>query len=207
MTDVSVHASEGSDTPVSLLVRLQHDEQAAWERLVTLYAPLVIRWCRLDGLQAADAADVGQEVFQAVARRIHDFRRDRPGDTFRGWLRIITRNKVRDYFRAHPAELRAVGGEAAFDQLKLVPSGDSSSDVVDPTERTLLFRQAMDLIRLEFEDHSWQAFWRTAVEGQAPADVARELAISVNAVYLARSRILRRFRDEFQDLVDPEVTD
>lgn len=207
MTDVSVHASEGSDTPVSLLVRLQRDEQAAWERLVTLYAPLVIRWCRHDGLQAADAADVGQEVFQAVARHIHDFRRDRPGDTFRGWLRTITRNKVRDYFRAHPAELAAVGGDAAFGRLKCVPCDEDPSEARDPTERTLLFRQAMEIIRLEFEDRSWQAFWRTAVEGQAPADVALDLDMTVNAVYLARSRILRRFRDEFQDLVEPEVTE
>src|SRR5437764_1344254 len=114
MTDVSVHPCDGTDTPLSLLLRLKRDEQPAWERLVKLYTPLVYRWCRQHGVQAADAADVGQEVFQAVARRIHDFRRERPGDSFRGWLRTITRNKVRDYYRSHPSELAAVGGEGGL---------------------------------------------------------------------------------------------
>lgn len=190
---------------MSLLLRLQRDEQSAWERLVTLYTPLVIRWCRQGGLQAADCADVGQEVFQSVARRIRDFRRDRPGDTFRGWLRTITRNKVRDYYRSHQSELPAVGGDIGLEQFKHLPADEDASEAGDPTERTLLFRQAMEIIRLEFEERSWQAFWRTAVEGQPPADVARDLAISANAVYLARSRILRRFREEFQELVDPDV--
>ena len=74
----------------------------------------------------------------------------------------------------------------------------------DSTERALLFQRAMDIIRLDFEDVTWNAFWRTVVEGHLPIDVARDLGISMNSVYLARSRILRRFRDEFQELIDSE---
>lgn len=209
MTDDSVKPYEGNETPVSLLLRLKQDSQAAWERVVRLYAPLVFRWCRRGGLQPADAADVGQEVFQAVARGIHDFRRERAGDTFRGWLSTITRNKVRDFFREQHAELQAVGGDGAFEQLKNLPfnEDDDPSNVTDPAERTLLLHQALRIIRVEFEDSSWAAFWRTAVEGQAPLDVAEDLGISVNAVYVARSRILRRIREEFQDLVDPGIAE
>src|SRR4051794_36638433 len=94
--------SDGRDstsTSRSLLRRMRADDPAAWERLVTLYAPLVWYWCQRAGLPLQDAADVAQEVFQAVATHVDHFHGDRPGDTFRGWLRRITANKVRDHFR------------------------------------------------------------------------------------------------------------
>src|SRR4051812_44000856 len=100
-------------TSPSLLLRVQDNDQGAWTRLVNLYGPLVYHWCRKSHLDAEDMADVFQETFRAVARRIHDFRRDRPGDTFRGWLRTITLNKVRDNFRRHSQVPRAVGGTDA----------------------------------------------------------------------------------------------
>src|SRR5437588_9992509 len=86
-------------TSPSLLDRVKAGDAAAWERLVTLYAPLVFHWCRRWGLRDEDAADVFQDVFQSVAAHIATFHRDRRGDTFRGWLRTITRNKVHDYYR------------------------------------------------------------------------------------------------------------
>src|SRR5262249_34024756 len=90
--------SPSTGTSRSLLERLQADGAAAWDRLVTLYAPLVLHWCRGGGLREQDVADVFQEVFQAVAAHVANFRRERQGDTFRGWLRTITRNKVYDHF-------------------------------------------------------------------------------------------------------------
>src|SRR5947209_20383601 len=101
-----------SGTSRSLLGRVQADEPEAWERFVGLYAPLVFHWCRGRGLQGSDAADVFQEVFRAVAAHVARFRKDRPGDTFRGWLRRITQNKLRDHFRKRSREVLAVGGSS-----------------------------------------------------------------------------------------------
>jgi RNA polymerase sigma-70 factor (ECF subfamily) len=186
-----------------LLVRVRSKEQAAWERLVGLYTPLVYRWCRQNGLQAADAADVGQEVFQAVARKISDFRRDRPGDSFRGWLRVITRNKLVDYRRNLQAQIVAAGGSDAEVLLQRVakelPPPDPDADA---EEMDLLVRKTVELIRGEFEDRTWQAFWGTALDGRPAADVAAELGISANAVYLAKGRVLRRLREELSGLED-----
>src|SRR5215207_5403568 len=100
-------ASPDATSP-SLLLRVQSDQPGAWERLVDLYAPLVYHWCRRARLGPEDTADVFQEVFRAVARTIATFHRDRTGDTFRGWLRTITRNKIRDHFRRLEEQPRAV---------------------------------------------------------------------------------------------------
>jgi RNA polymerase sigma-70 factor (ECF subfamily) len=99
-------------TSPSLLLRVQDNDQGAWTRLVNLYAPLVYHWCGKAQLNADDMADVFQETFRAVARNIREFRRDRAGDSFRGWLRTITQNKIRDHFRRQEHEPRAAGGRA-----------------------------------------------------------------------------------------------
>src|SRR5438105_1424461 len=101
---------ESTSTSRSLLGQLHANDPGAWDRLVRLYAPLVWHWCRKMDLPAQETADVLQDVFQAVAVHFHQFHRDRPGDTFRGWLRTITRNKVRDHFRAKQREPQAAGG-------------------------------------------------------------------------------------------------
>jgi RNA polymerase sigma-70 factor (ECF subfamily) len=184
-------------------VRVKAQDQAAWERLVSLYSPLVYRWCRQAGLQAADAADVGQEVFRAVARKIADFRRERLGDTFRGWLRAITRNKVRDRLRQRPAEAGVGGSDAQRYLLQLPTEGDEPGGAdADVEETTFVYRRAVELLRQEFGERTWQAFWQVAISDEAPAHVAAELGMTVNAVYLAKSRVLRRLREEFADLVD-----
>ena len=197
-----------SPTSSSLLVRLKASEQSAWERVVELYGPLVYRWCRSAALQAADAADVGQEVFVAVARTIGQFHHNKPADSFRAWLRTITRNKIHDFFKKKTGEILAAGGSSAQQALAQIPASgdtgtwDSVSKVDEQDENRLLCRQAIELIRNEFEDRTWQAFWRFAVEEQDVQLVAAELGITLNAVYLAKSRILRRLRVEFADLID-----
>src|SRR5262245_62669996 len=167
---VNPHESAGS-TSSSLLARVQGHDQRAWERLVNLYTPLVYRWCRQVGLQAADAADVGQEVFRAVARKIRDFHHGGKGDTFRGWLRTITQTKLVDLTRSFRAEGRGAGGDQ--DWLAQVPAEGSASsqDSQQEEETRLLIRRALELVRGEFEERTWQAFWRVAVEDQRPQDV------------------------------------
>jgi RNA polymerase sigma-70 factor, ECF subfamily len=189
-------------TSRSLLQRVQADDPAAWDRLVTLYAPLVFRWCRGCNLREQDAADVFQEVFQAVVANITGFRKDRPGDTFRGWLRTITRNKVRDHFRRRGREPEGEGGTEARGRMVQIPDlPDSDGDsAASADEERDLYRRALDLIQQEFAERTWQAFWRTAVEGRTAADVAAELAMSPGAVRVAKSRVLQRLREELGDV-------
>jgi RNA polymerase sigma-70 factor (ECF subfamily) len=182
-------------------MRVRSRDQAAWERLVRLYTPLVYCWCRHGGLQAADAADVGQEVFQAVARNIDNFRRERPGDSFRGWLRTITRHKLADFYRERQAPVIATGGTDAETLMQLAVDEILTPDPTsEAQEADLLVRRTIELIRGDFEERTWQAFWRVAVDGRPVADVALELGMTANAVYLAKGRVLRRLREELADL-------
>jgi RNA polymerase sigma-70 factor (ECF subfamily) len=189
-----------SATSRSLLARVQADEPQAWDRLVALYAPLVLHWCRRQGLQDQDAADVFQEVFQAVVSHVAGFRRDRPGGTFRGWLRTITQNKLRDHFRKRGGEAQGVGGSS--DRLARLPGPEPAEEAPagDEAVEGALFARALELIRAEFEERTWAAFWGTAVEGRATKDVAADLAMTPGAVRVAKSRVLHRLRTELGDL-------
>jgi RNA polymerase sigma-70 factor, ECF subfamily len=190
-------------TSSSLLERVQAQDSQAWQRLVDLYGPLVYHWCRRHRLQAEDMADVFQEVFRAVASHITAFRRDRCGDNFRGWLLTITRNKIHDHFRRQQRQVQATGGSAALQQLAQVPDPvEDQQEAADADQERDLLRRALHLLRDEFEDRTWQAFWRVTVEGQASADVAADLCLSLNAVYKAKSRVLQRFRQELGDLLE-----
>jgi RNA polymerase sigma-70 factor, ECF subfamily len=204
VSDADVPSGGAREPSSSLLARVRAQDQRAWQWLVSLYAPLVYRWCRGSGLQAADAADVGQEVFRTVARKIVDFRRDRPQDSFRAWLRTIARTKVLDHLRRSRNEPRGQGGSDAQTLLQQVPA-DSTGDgggTADAEDRVLLYGRAVELIRGDFEERTWRAFWRVVVDGQAPADVAGELGMSRDAVYHAKARVLSRLRSEFADLLD-----
>ena len=107
-------------TSSSLLHRVTARDQEAWSRLVRIYGPLVDFWLRPGHLQPADARDVFQEVFRAVAEGIASFHKDRPCDRFRGWLRTITRNKLADHFRRQGTQPAAAGGSEAYRQLQEV---------------------------------------------------------------------------------------
>ena len=187
-------------TSRSLLDAARVRNPEAWERMVALYAPLVLHWCRQWGLREDDAADVFQDVFHSVAAHLDGFRTS-PSGTFRGWLRTITHNKVNDVFRRRRREPPGVGGSAAQAQLAQLPEpappsdGDDSADAGVPA----LLRRGLDLIRNEFEVRTWQAFWLTAVEGRAPKDVADELGMSGGAVRVAKSRVLHRLRAALGD--------
>jgi RNA polymerase sigma-70 factor (ECF subfamily) len=193
-----------SATSRSLLARVKADEPHAWERLVDLYAPLVVLWCRSRGLQEQDVADIFQEVFQAVVRHVGDFRKEREADTFRGWLWRITENKLRDYFRRLGREAQGVGGSSAQERLAQLPTPPPAEDRTtqsDAGEGDLLAR-ALALIRKEFEERTWKAFWQTAVDGRTPKDVAADLSMSPGAVRVAKSRVLHRLREELGDLLE-----
>ncbi len=191
-----------SGTSRTLLERVQADDGAAWDRLVTLYGPLVYQWCGRWDLQECDRADVFQEVFQAVSSHIGKFRKTQPGDTFRGWLRTITRNKIHDFFRRLGREPAGEGGPGAWVRLWLFRAAggyDHRAADDDHAERGLFLR-ALELIRAEFEPRTWQAFWCTAVDDRPAKDVADELSMSPGAVRVAKSRVLQRLREELGEL-------
>jgi RNA polymerase sigma-70 factor (ECF subfamily) len=191
-------------TSPSLLVRVQANQAGAWERLVDLYAPLVYHWCRRSALPAEDAADVFQEVFRALAVHIGGFRRDRAGDTFRGWLRTITRNKIRDHFRRQEGRPQAAGGtDAQMQMLAVAEPGPADDD--DPAEANLVHgqvRRTLETLRGEFEERTWRAFWAVQIDGRDTADVGAELGMTAAAVRKAKLRVLRRMREELGDLLD-----
>src|SRR5262245_45393894 len=117
--------SSGNSTSRSLLADARLADAAAWERLVSLYAPLVASWCRKWGVAPQDIVDVLQEVFSAVSRHLERFRKERPSDTFRGWLSTIARNKTRDYFRRQAREPLGAGGTEASRRIEQLPGEDA----------------------------------------------------------------------------------
>jgi RNA polymerase sigma-70 factor, ECF subfamily len=190
-----------SATSRSLIDRLKADDAEAWDRLIDLYGPLVYRWCRRWDLRDQDIADILQDVFQAVAVHIATFRKDRVGDTFRGWLRTIARNKVQDHFRRIGREPGGVGGTDAQIRFASLPAARIVEDEDSPEETAerLLISRGLELIRDEFEDRTWKAFWGTTVEDRDTKEVALELRMSPGAVRVAKSRVLRRLREELGD--------
>ena len=191
-------ASLVDSTSTTLIQGVKKQEPLAWQRLVQLYGPLVYSWCRKFGVPQADAADVFQEVFRSLHTHIADFRKDQPGDAFRGWLWTITRNKIRDYFRRCAGHPQAAGGTDAMVQLMNHPEDESSmlGDTSDEGQRSSVYLAGMEIVQAEFEDRTWQAFWRTTIDSVSATIVARELGMSVNAVRLAKSRVLRRLREQ-----------
>ncbi len=196
--------------------RLGCDE--SWRRLVRLFAPLVYRWCWKSNVRGPEADNVVQEVFVTVFRSLGDFRRERPADSFRGWLWTLTNHKLADHWRAAKRRRRGLeelGGQGNRTDLQVlrggphgpedrsceaeVRSGESSaaaSSAADPGNVGRLYQRAVELIQGEFESQTWQAFWQVVVEGRQAADVAADLGLTANAVYISKSRVLRRLRDE-----------
>jgi RNA polymerase sigma-70 factor (ECF subfamily) len=175
-------------TTANFLKGVQARDADAWWRLAHLYGPLVYGWCRRQGLQPSDCEDIVQEVFVTVVARVGDFERRPAGGTFRGWLWQITRHKLGDWLRRQQARARPLDDLAAPSTIAPPPAAATDAPAGD------LLHRALELIRPEFEPASWQAFWSVAVEGHKPADVAADLGLSPNAVYIAKSRILSRLR-------------
>jgi RNA polymerase sigma-70 factor (ECF subfamily) len=196
------NAAGPGPTSTGLVDGVKVRDPEAWRRLAHLYGPLVYQWCRARGLQPSDAEDVTQDVFLTVAVRVGAFRRERPGDTFRGWLWAITRNKLGHWIRRQRARDQAAGGTDAQRLLlaaALPDEGGESDDAGGAGAAAGLYRRALELIRAEFEDRSWEAFRRLVLEGQCPADVAADLGMTRGAVYVTKSRILRRLREVLGD--------
>lgn len=195
--DTALTGSTDSD----LLRRAQSRQPDAWNQLVDLYGPLVYGWCRQARLQPADAADIVQDVFAALAGSLARFE---PRDTgsFRAWLRAVAGHKTCDHLRRHRRGPESPGGGRDNEPLDLLPAPDDPlpEEPAPLRSRVALVQAALERLRGETRDHTWQAFWRTTIDDQPPSDVGADLGMKAGAVYQAKSRTLVRLREIMAEL-------
>jgi RNA polymerase sigma factor (sigma-70 family) len=188
-------------TRPSLLLRLKDlRDQEAWADFVAIYAPLVYGFGRQRGLQEADARDLTQEVLRAVATSAERLEYDPERGSFRSWLYTVTRNKYLDLMRGRGQPGRGTGDSDVLARLNEEPAREE--DQWEQEYQHQVFAWAGARVRGEFEDSTWQAFWQVAVEGKKAKQAAADLKLTVAAVYIAKSKILARLREEIQPLLD-----
>jgi RNA polymerase sigma-70 factor (ECF subfamily) len=181
-------------TSVTLLQRLRqpHDE-AAWNRFVDLYTPVLFAWSRQLGLQDADAADLVQEVFSHLVNKLPTFAYD-PCKSFRGWLRTVAVNQWRQNQRRR--------GKEPAKELEIDPAAPEAEAFWEEEYRSHLVRTALALMQSEFEPATWKACWECVANNRSAADVAAELGLSPGAVRAAKFRVLNRLRQELAGFLD-----
>jgi RNA polymerase sigma-70 factor (ECF subfamily) len=192
-----------AETSLTLLDALkQNRDGRSWQQLVEIYSPLIQGWLRRHGAKQHDVDDLVQNVLTVVFRRLGDFDRERTG-AFRSWLRMIAVNCLRDHWRAQRARPTATGDTEFVLMLNELADSDSQLSRVwneehDHHVTTFLLAQ----VRTEFRPATWKAFEQFALKERDPEAIAAELGISTNAVYIAKSRVLKRLREVGAGLVD-----
>ena len=187
--------SETPKTRASLILRLrQPDDQLAWDEFIEIYQPLVFRLARSKGLQEADALDLTQDVLTRVAKAVNQFDPDEAG-TFRGWISRITRNLVIDFLRSKQRRQLTADDTSVRQIIESLPT-EEDSRWFDLEHRRQVFSWAAEKIKSEFQDSTWNAFWRTAVQQHSVKAVAADLGLSPGAVYIARSRVIAKLKQK-----------
>jgi RNA polymerase sigma-70 factor (ECF subfamily) len=191
-------------TSKSLLVKARdRSDQAAWRRLTELYEPFVARWIRPHVAQRADAEDLVQEVMTTLVRELPRFDHNEQTGAFRAWLRTLTVHRVRSYWQKRDAQTAGSGDSSLYESLaQLADPTSALSRSWDEEHDRHVTKTMLTAIRLEFQPATWRAFERHVRDGQPAAEVAQELGLSVNAVLIAKSRILKRLREKAAGLVD-----
>jgi RNA polymerase sigma-70 factor (ECF subfamily) len=192
------------ETSFSLLDRLhQQPDDEAWRRLVDVYTPLIHGWLHRQSVQHDDRDDVVQEVMTVVIRRLPEFEHNRRIGAFRAWLRTITVNCLRDFWRSKRIRPVAAGDSSFVNVLdQLADPNSGMSRIWDEEHDRHVMKRLKELLQPQFEKKTWQAFQRLTVDGMSPDVVAKELGITVNAVFIAKSRVLARLRQEAAGLVE-----
>ena len=196
------HDASSLHTRPSLLVRIRDPRDAeSWRWFVELYTPPVLRYCRLRGLQDADAADVTQEVMAQVARSMHSFRYSPARGRFRDWLGIITRRKVNRHLKKKNLGTTGAGGDGIV-QANLDPRAIESDAEWSAEFNAQILRAALDRVRPCFGAGTWNAFASVWLKNQSAAEAARALGVSLEAVYVAKSKVLKRLEQEVLELAE-----
>ena len=190
-----------STTSESLLFRMQPTgegqlDQTAWDEFVRLYTPLIYFWARKTGLNTSDASDLVQDVMTLVIRKLPDFQYNSSG-SFRGWLRTITLNRYREIRRRKSSAMQFMA-DSILEQLAPIENAESTWDV---DYARLLVAQAMERMRDDFEPATWQALRLVISEGKPVETSAGESGVSPWTIYSARSRLMRRLRNELEGLL------
>jgi RNA polymerase sigma-70 factor (ECF subfamily) len=189
-------------TRPSLLVRLRdpHDDRA-WCELTEIYAPLVYRLARRKGLQDADACDLTQEVFRAVARAFERDAFDPARGSFRGWLFRVARNLAVNHLHALARQPRGSGDSEVRNLLEAQEAPAADAALFDREHRRQLLYWAAEQVRGEFSELTWRAFWQAGVEGRPATEVAADLGTTVGTVYHCKSRVMVRLRKKIDEVV------
>ncbi len=185
-----------SATRLSLISRIRVGDAQAWKEMVDLYSPLVAFWCRRSGVPNSDVNDLLQDVFFSVARSIDQYQPRKKGGGFRAWLWTITRNKMIDAHRQSKRMPLAAGGSTALHAAHSIPVELDESDASERIEFQHLLHRALAQVENEFEAKTWQAFWRTTIDGISSAVAAEEFGVSAATIRQYRSRVLRRLRQQ-----------
>ena len=191
------------ETRQSLLLRAQNGEENAWKDVTDLYRPLVFGWLNRQGVPASDLEDLSQEVLLSVVKHLPTFQFSEQRGAFRTWLRTIVCRRAADYWRAIDAKTQATGGSGAIAALQQIADPDNELNRQwDEAHDQYVVHCLLDLVEKNFEPVTVQAFRRLALDGASGAEVAQELGLSVAAVYVAKSRVLARIREEAAGLID-----
>lgn len=194
-----MEGSPSGQTSSSLLHRARGQDAAAWETICQLYTPLIYRWCARLSVSPDERADVAQDVLLAVYRKLGDFRRDQPNQSFRSWLKTITRHKSIDRTRYR-------------DRIGLVPQDVDVSEMADPvsdeelsdgdaSETSLLLRNAFSLVQSDFPSWYATAFDLIVLKERPTEEVSERLGKSAGAIWNAKSRMLKELRERFAELI------
>ena len=187
-------------TSESLLIRLQHGgdcvDEKAWEQFVSLYTPLIFYWARKTGLEQNDAADLAQDVLTKVFQKLPSLQYD-ASKSFRGWLRMVTINRYREIRRRRSASTENATA-SMIEKLAPVEQAESTWDL---DHAKLLVAQAMEGMKDEFKASTWQALQRVIKESESVGTVAKETGVSAWTIYSARSRLMKRLRDDLDGLM------
>ena len=192
-------------TSTTLLTRLRDDSDSeAWNDFVIRYSPRVFEWCRRNSLQDSDAADVTQQVLLKLVTTMRTFEYDQHRGSFRGWLKTITTNTVRDLARQwQRRNVKAVGDTFTADQLNSISAPDALNELSEQIEaqyREELISEASARVKGRVQSATWEAWRSTAVDQTKASDVAILVGMTVAEVYVAKSRVNKMLREEVHRL-------
>ena len=186
-------------TRVSMFVRLQENQELAWEQFVEEYGPMIAAWCLRHSLNEAEAADVTQTVLAKLIVVMRESKYDPAKGSFRGWLKTVTNNAVRDVMQTWKAPIRGTGDSNMLSHLKMLEDPhalDKLNECVESEYNQMLLREAERCVRKRVREPTWRAFELTAIESRSPQDAAKETHMSIAEVYVAKSRVLKMLKEE-----------
>ena len=195
--------TEFPETRATLLAGVKAAENRdAWESFLATYRPGIYRMARRRGLQDADAQDVVQNILVRVSGAIADYEQQ-PGTKFRHWLRRVARNAILSTLSRSPRDA-ATGGSQALEALEHRAEEDTSQELEHEYRREQ-FHRAAAVVRADVNAETWQAFELTVIQGQTCEAAAATLNRTLGTVYAARSRIIKRLREQLDRMQAAEA--